>query len=419
MSPARTQPSNVARASGAGHLLVLALLVAAISCSPENAAPRTPESQPSSVAPFHVGIITGPGIGAEDGREATSALLATLGASESGGYIHHLDLSGAQSQDWAARLGEAVTLLAADPLARAIIVCPAPAGTARVFEEARTSGLTLPLLAALTEDDALALEASATMIVDVDNARRGYTLAWTLRELGVTTLVGIRSAGRKGAGTINDAPALLKSAMKAAADFGLEVVDLEVQASPASQTATARQRFVLETVPALVARHGAATAFMADDHTGSDALVKRTLQEGGFVPGTTYPSPRVLATAIGLPVPTYPALLKSVEQALIEKGGTGRYGTWPYGAAYAMTTGLAGYAIRNENSALTMDPAALAGFFDSAMPGTRWVLRHRVDPETGVQSGNHLLLFTDVYLPGKGYVPTTKVELPAGYRSMD
>jgi len=51
-------------------------------------------------------------------------------------------------------------------------------------------------------------------------------------------------------------------------------------------------------------------------------------------------------------------------------------------------------------------------------PGAQWNGGSYIDANTGVTAKNHLLVYMDTYVFGKGYLPTTKQTVPEKYYNM-
>ena len=48
-------------------------------------------------------------------------------------------------------------------------------------------------------------------------------------------------------------------------------------------------------------------------------------------------------------------------------------------------------------------------------PGAKWNGANYIDQNTGVRAKNHMLIYMDTYVFGKGYLPTTAQEVPEKY----
>jgi hypothetical protein len=48
-------------------------------------------------------------------------------------------------------------------------------------------------------------------------------------------------------------------------------------------------------------------------------------------------------------------------------------------------------------------------------PGAKWNGAYYVDVGTGVRARNQILIYMDTYIFGKGFLPTTQIEVPEKY----
>lgn len=115
----------------------------------------------------------------------------------------------------------------------------------------------------------------------------------------------------------------------------------------------------------------------------------------------------------------FAAILKKVEQSVIDKGGAGRFGTWAYSYGFTVSAGLGEYARRiidgeAEKGSLTDLSKALGVF----TPNARWKSAYYTDANTGVRAKNQALVFMDTYILGKGFLSTTEQEVPQKYLNM-
>ena len=109
-------------------------------------------------------------------------------------------------------------------------------------------------------------------------------------------------------------------------------------------------------------------------------------------------------------------ILKKVEDAVVAKGGAGRFGTWSYSYGFTVTAGLGEFAkMIIEGKAQKGDLTALNTAFAKFTPGANWNSTNYINPTTGEKAQNHLLVYMDTYVFGKGYLPTTKQTIDPKY----
>ena len=111
-------------------------------------------------------------------------------------------------------------------------------------------------------------------------------------------------------------------------------------------------------------------------------------------------------------------ILSTVEKAVVEKGGAGRFGTWAFSYGYVVSAGLAEHAInviKGESELTDIDDLSEAYAIYS--PGADWNGSSYTDATTGVKSPNIFLVYQDTYImgnPGR-YMNTPSVEVPEKY----
>ena len=199
----------------------------------------------------------------------------------------------------------------------------------------------------------------------------------------------------------------------------------ETAPDPTSDVGVAgAQQFILEKVPQWIEKYGKETAFFCTNDAHTEPLLKQLLQYGGIFVEADLPSPLMgYPGALGIDLTEqagdFAAILKKVEQSVIDKGGAGRFGTWAYSYGFTVSAGLGEYARRiidgeAEKGSLADLSKALGVF----TPNARWKSAYYTDANTGVRAKNQALVFMDTYILGKGFLSTTEQEIPRKYLNM-
>lgn len=95
------------------------------------------------------------------------------------------------------------------------------------------------------------------------------------------------------------------------------------------------QQFILEDVPRQVAKYGKNIAVFSTNCAMQEPLIVASLQTGAIFPEQCCPSPtHGYPGALGLEIKdemkgNMPAILKAINDAIVAKGGAGRFATWP------------------------------------------------------------------------------------------
>lgn len=98
----------------------------------------------------------------------------------------------------------------------------------------------------------------------------------------------------------------------------------------------------------------------------------------------------------------FAAILKKVEQAVVKKGGAGRFGTWPTSYGFTLGAGMAEFGKRvAEGKAKKDSMKDLFSALSAYTPGINWNGTYYMDAKTGVRAKNEVLVFMDNYNLGQ------------------
>jgi hypothetical protein len=301
---------------------------------------------------------------------------------------------------------------------KAIVMNQSVPGTAEAFKRVREKRPDILLFAGEPHEDPLVIQAAADLAVNSDFISRGYTIIWAAKQLGADTFVHISFPRHMSYETLGLRRQIMEEACK---DLGMKFV-FETAPDPTSDVGVAgAQQFILEKVPAWIEKYGKNTAFFCTNDAHTEPLLKQLLTYGGMFVEADLPSPLMgYPGALGIDLTAeagnFPAILKKVEQSVVDKGGAGRFGTWAFSYGFTVTAGLGEYAkniIEGKAQKGSLDAlyAALAVY----TPGAKWNGGSYIDANTGVKAKNHLLVFMDTYIFGKGYLPTTQQKVADKY----
>jgi hypothetical protein len=302
---------------------------------------------------------------------------------------------------------------AADPRIKAVVVVPAPLGTAEGFrraKEARGKKADLLCIAALTSDDELSIEASADLVVDLDRSYRAYIVAWEAKKMGAGALVAAYEREEDSSSATMRERAIQSAA---AADLGLRY------ASKTAPEGVQGADFARSGTGAWLREYGHDTAFYCSSRTLAPVLISGAIGGGGMVVDLAgSATTAAYAKAFGVDLSGAKGDAKK-ERALVEAaaaavGMKGRLGLWDLSIDEAAVPGLAEYAIRvMKGQAAKAQAKDLAAALDAG--GSLWIAEYDIDPSTGVKSANRILLRQDVYVLGKGYLQSALQQVPPKY----
>jgi len=369
---------------------------------------------------YHIGIVTGTVSQSEDDLRGAEKLIEMYGSAKTGGMIRHITYP----DDFMSQQETTVTQIAAladDPMMKAIIVNQGIPGTAEAFKRVREKRPDILLFAGEPHEDPLVIQAAADMAISNDFVSRGYTIAWAAKELGAKTFVHISFPRHMS----YEALGLRRQIMEAACnDLDLQFV-FETAPDPTSDVGVAgAQQFILEKVPQWIEKYGKETAFFCTNDAHTEPLLKQLLQYGGIFVEADLPSPLMgYPGALGIDLTEqagdFAAILKKVEQSIVDRGGAGRFGTWAFSYGFSVSAGLGEYARRIiDGEAEKGSLAELSKALGEFTPGAYWKSAYYTDANTGVRAKNQALVFMDTYVLGKGFLQTTEQAIAGKYMNI-
>jgi hypothetical protein len=311
--------------------------------------------------------------------------------------------------------------LADDPQMKAIVVNQSVPGTSAAFKKIRESHPDILLLAASPQEDTNMIEEAADLAVDVDNVKRGYLMILAAKKMGAKTFVHISFPRHMSIELLARRKAIMEEACK---DLGVKFV-AETAPDPMSDVGVpGAQQFILEKMPAWLEKYGKDAAYFCTNDAQTAPLLKVICEKGGIFVESDLPSP-ILGYPEALGISTkedagnWPALLKKVEDTVIAKGGGGRMGTWAYSFSYSVTTALADFGKQVVDGTAKKDSFDdLMKCFNESTPGATWNGSYYIDIATNTEKKNHVLLYQDTYILGKGYLGMTKEVVPDKYKKI-
>lgn len=380
----------------------------------------TQEEPAAASGEFHIGIVTGTVSQSEDDLRGAERLIEEYGSVSDGGMIQHVTYPDNFMTEMETTISQIVGL-ADDPLMKAIVVNQAIPGTTEAFRRVKETREDIILIAGEAHEDPLVIESAADLAINNDFVARGYLIIDTARRLGVDTFVHISFPRHMSYETLARRRAIFE---QTCIDNGMKFV-FETAPDPTSDVGVAgAQQFILEKVPAWIEKYGENTAFFCTNDAHTEPLLKQLIDFGGYFIEADLPSPLMgYPGALGIDLSAekgdFPAILAKVEKTIEEKGGAGRFGTWAYSYGYTTTAGLGEHAINvvNGDSQL-LKQSDLMKAYNKYTPGAEWNGSFYTDAATGVRADNHILIYQDTYIMGKGYMGTPDVEVPEKYFSV-
>ncbi len=363
----------------------------------------------------HIGIITGSVSQSEDDRRGAEAFQAKYGED-----MVKLAIYPDNFTEELETTIQTIVNMSDDPKMKAIIVNQAVPGTTEAFRQIKERRPDIICIAGESHEDLPEIGSAADLVCNNDFVARGYLMIRTAHEMGCDTFVHISFPRHMSYETMSRRVAIMKEACN---EFGMKFV-LETAPDPTTDVGVAgAQAYILEHVPQWVEQYGEHAAYFCTNDAHTEPLLKQLLEYGGCFVEADLPSPTMgYPGALGIDLTAeagdYAKILAKVEQAIVEKGGAGRFGTWAYSYGYTVSAGLAQHAlnvINGESELLEIDDIAKA--YEEFSPNAAWNGSNYTNAETGVKAENTFLVYQDTYIMGDPgyYMGSTDIEVPEKY----
>ena len=398
-------------------LLALAMALTLMACGGGNDTPDNTDEPNNTDAPanYKIGIVTGSVSQSEDDRRGAEAFQAMYGED-----MVKLAIYPDNFTEELETTIQTIVNLSDDPDMKAIIVNQAVPGTTEAFRRIKESRPDILCIAGESHEDLPEIGSAADLVCNNDFVARGYLIIRTAHELGCDTFVHISFPRHMSYETMSRRVAIMQAACE---EFGMKFV-LETAPDPTSDVGVAgAQAYILEKVPEWVEKYGQKAAYFCTNDAHTEPLLKQLLEYGGYFIEADLPSPTMgYPGALGIDLTAeagdYAKILAKVEEAICEKGGADRFGTWAFSYGYTVSAGLAQHAlnvINGESELCDIDDIAKA--YEVFSPGAAWNGSNYTNAETGVKAENTFLVYQDTYIMGNPghYMGSTSVEVPEKY----
>ena len=368
-------------------------------------------------APFHIGVATLTVSQAEDTYRGAERLIKEYGDVANGGMIKHVTMPDNFMSEMETTISQIVGL-ADDPKVKVIVVDDAIPGTTEAFRRVKEKRKDILCFAGEAHEDPNVITSVADMAINADFVSRGYLIIDTAKKLGCKTFVHISFPRHMSYETLGRRRAIMEQACK---DLGIKFV-FETAPDPTSDVGVAgAQQFILEKVPAWVQKYGKDSAFFCTNDAQTEPLLKQVAKQGAIFVEPDLPSPLMgYPGAFGIDLKDeagdWPAIMKKVEKAVIDAGGKGRMGTWPYSYGWSTVCALAEYGKRiTEGKAKLYNLKDLWKCYDKYTPGAEWNGAPYYDMAKQMKIKKFVLVYEDTYVFGRGYMGVTKEKVPEKY----
>ena len=396
-------------------LLALIMAFSLVACGDKKNNDEPNNADKTDTVPYKIGIVTGSVSQSEDDRRGAEAFQAEYGEDMVTLAIYPDNFT----EELETTIQNIVNL-SSDPDMKAIIVNQAVPGTTEAFRKIKETRPDIICIAGEAHEDLPEIGSAADLVCNNDFVSRGYLIIRTAHELGCDTFVHISFPRHLAYETMSRRLAIMKAACE---EFGMTLVE-ETAPDPTSDVGVSgAQAYILEKVPEWVQKYGKNAAYFCTNDAHTEPLLKQLLEYGGYFIEADLPSPTMgYPGALGIDLTAeagdYAKILAKVEEAICEKGGADRFGTWAFSYGYTVSAGLAQHAlnvINGESELCDIDDIAKA--YEVFSPGAAWNGSNYTNAETGVKAENTFLVYQDTYIMGNPghYMGSTSVEVPEKY----
>ncbi|MDF2840056.1 MAG: hypothetical protein K0Q99_828 [Clostridia bacterium] len=221
--------------------------------------------------------------------------------------------------------------MASDPDVKAIVMVQAVPGAAAAFEKVKEMRPDMLIIAAVPGEDPDMIAKKADIILQGDELAMGYTIPAQAKAMGAETFVHYSFPRHMSYPLLAQRRDIMKVECE---KIGLKFIDATAPDPLGDQGLPGAQQFILEDVPRKVAEFGKNTNFFSTNCGMQEPLIKATLEAGAVNAQQCCPSPyHGYPGALGIDVKGHEGdvdyLVAQISAKVAEKGGTGRFSTWP------------------------------------------------------------------------------------------
>lgn len=283
--------------------------------------------------------------------------------------------------------------LVSDPDVKALIMNQAVPGAAAMFDKIREERPDV-LLIAVTPAETDVIGSKADIVLQPDELAMGYTIPAQALKLGAKTFVHYSFPRHMSYPLLAQRRDIFKVECE---KLGLKFVDATAPDPTGDAGIPGTQQFVLEDVPRKVAEYGKDTNFFSTNCAMQEPLIRACWEQGAINAQQCCPSPyHGYPGALGLQIPEDKAgdvayLIEQIKSKLAEKGGTGRFSTWPVPFSMMSTAAAVDYAMQYAEGTITSknDVEALKEAYKNASGG------FKIDFSTYDNQDNYYLMLCD------------------------
>ena len=221
--------------------------------------------------------------------------------------------------------------LVSDPDVKALVMVQAVPGACAAFEKVREARPDVLIIGGVPGEDPDMIAKKADLVLQGDELSMGYAIPAQAKKLGAKKFVHYSFPRHMSYPLLAQRRDILKAECE---KLGMEFVDATAPDPTGDAGVPGAQQFILEDVPRKVKELGKDTNFFSTNCAMQEPLIKSVLDEGAIYAQQCCPSPyHAYPGALGISVEGHEGdveyLVEQIKAKVSEKGGTGRFSTWP------------------------------------------------------------------------------------------
>lgn len=222
--------------------------------------------------------------------------------------------------------------LVSDPDVKALVMVQSVPGACAAFEKVREMRPDVLIIGGVPGEDPDMIAKKADIVMQGDELAMGYTIPAQAQKLGAKKFVHYSFPRHMSYPLLAQRRDIFKAECE---KLGMEFVDATAPDPTGDAGVPGAQQFILEDVPRKVAELGKDTNFFSTNCAMQEPLIKSVLEQGAIYAQQCCPSPyHGYPGALGIEIPSEKAgdvdfIVEQIKAKIAEKGGTGRFSTWP------------------------------------------------------------------------------------------
>lgn len=225
-----------------------------------------------------------------------------------------------------------VMSMASDPEVKAIVIVQGIPGVSAAIDKAREIRPDMLFVVGVPGEDPDMIASKADVVLQADELGMGTSIPEQAKKMGATKLVHYSFPRHMSYQLLAMRRDLLRETCK---KLDMEFIDATAPDPTGDAGVPGAQQFILEDVPRKVAELGKDTAFFSTNCSMQEPLIKAALEQGAIYPQPCCPSPyHAFPGALGIQIPDdkkgdVDYVIEEIKSKIAQKGGTGRFSTWP------------------------------------------------------------------------------------------